>query len=180
MAAVTAHRCPSRPDGTKHVPRQAAFRCRQRALLRNTRPTVNVEGEHGERHHAGKAIRTQGQHPLKATGFEIVDAASTAGGWRRTAVNTTPCSRSRSAWLRSPFLRQPAVIEQVVETDPVRGTVKASGEAQRAGQGRKPHRSPFARSALSWPGHMPSWCRTKPCGASRLSTGTPRSTGTPA
>ena len=100
---------------------------------------MDVEGHDGKRHRAGKAIGPEGTDPIETPMLQIVDRRFnrrmlTAHGDKHRVLFAFPVDLRQA-----PLSRQHVVIQKLVETQPVFGTVEAAVEAAPAkvGDGRR-------------------------------------------
>ena len=136
LAAVGA--CSSVPlvGGFNPVGRSAALsgggsssRPAQHPAAQQQSEAVDIEGQHGEGHHPGEAVRAVGPHPVEGAVLQVVD-----GGFDRRML--LPRCDERLAFFadavgpaRAPLPGQHVVLEQGIEAEAVRGAVEAAIEA---------------------------------------------------
>ena len=98
--------------------------------------SVCVEGDHGERRHAGKTVRLVRQNPFETAVPEVIDRRLYC---RMLVTHCHEFIALLSLSLRRGEVarhRQQIVIEQFVKAIPVPGAVKAAVEAHRAEIGK--------------------------------------------
>ena len=109
---------------------------------------MDVEGQHGEGHHPGEAVRATGPHPVEAAVLQVVDRGFDRGMLLPRRDERRVLLADAVGPARAPLPGQHVVLEQGIEAEAVRGAVEVAIEAACAQILWGPVRGPALRCRL--------------------------------
>ena len=101
----------------------------QRPAPQQQSEAVDVEGQYGEGHHPGEAVRAAGAHPVEAAMLQVVDRGFDRGMLLPRRDERGVLLADAVGPAEAPLPGQHVVLEQGIEAEPVRGAVEAAIEA---------------------------------------------------